>query len=816
MSIKGRGWEISVSVLFAVIVSIFLSSITVFALDSPSPDTIILLGRVQVEWDGYAGKRQTDSSDFEILIKRTVVDPVELTEIYEVKPDVNGYFAVIDLPREGAYGFSKVKVENGSILVSIDIFRPVSNGSRVLDLGMMTLTVEGDGKIGVEIKGAGFTATTTSIISQENSFIHTYFINNFDLKDWLFVVKSDLQKKIKARKLDKEIKQLREQADKFKQEEEFEAAVRKYQKILEQDPNNGLVIKDLVKCLKTTSLSGEVIMFFCEQITKTPQEKGLYYGLAQCFAGLGRYDQAVKIYSKVLLIDPDDGWAKRELRKLSSKISEPVDKSIFFEDVAQQLPDDELIYSEQKAEDVRFAPEENDGDLEDGWRKRFPPSVYLRFDGLEKAEAVYLKKLYLFPDYLENYRNQVDFYIESEGLAQSGAALNETGQKYLSEKRSFFRLGDLYQNKRDFTQFTANYKAIYNLQPHKDSLLTGLAESYNEPVVMVYQKTLDLESVGSNHNCEPADGYFKALKKGVEDDPTNAAYHAALAEYYTGCRLLDEAVKHYQLAVNNDLQNDYRLRILADAWLRLGNNEKAENALLAARKMKPDSVLSVNKLALFYESSQNVKVAEGVLLQAVRDYPVDLDLLLSLVRFFERQGEFEKALIECRKALKIDDKNIDAYNLLGHIYKKMGYTKDALHEFALGESVLRRKIAEEPQEPAHYSAFACFLADENINLDEALLMAQKSVALKMNKLNLETLGWVYYQRGEYERAVEFMNEAIAKGGDQANYFFRLSMALSRVAKKAEARAAFETGKFKEPCNVLGLRAAKILAQKRSQ
>ena len=223
----------SAFITFAVIVSIFFPSITVFALDSLPSDSIILLGRVQVKWDGYTGKRQTDSSGFEIIIKRTLTEPAELTEIYEVKPGAGGYFAVGNRPREGSYGFSKVKMKNGSIPVSIGIYRPVSQGSRVLDLGMMTLTVQAGGKIGVEIKGAGFTATTTSISSQENPFIHTYFIDNFNLGAWLPVVKSDLEKKIKARKLQKVVKQLRERADKFKQKGQFGAAVWEYQKILE-------------------------------------------------------------------------------------------------------------------------------------------------------------------------------------------------------------------------------------------------------------------------------------------------------------------------------------------------------------------------------------------------------------------------------------------------------------------------------------------------------------------------------------------------------------------------------------------------------
>ncbi|MEA3347885.1 MAG: tetratricopeptide repeat protein, partial [Pseudomonadota bacterium] len=518
------------------------------------------------------------------------------------------------------------------------------------------------------------------------------------LRGWLPVVKSDLEKRIKARKLGKVIKQLRERADKFMQE--------------------------------------------------------------------GRFDAAVGEYLKILTIDPDNWRGKHGLRKLALKI-----------------PDENAA----KAEGAR-----------------------------EKAEAVYLKALRLFPDYPDNYGDPAGFYIESERPAQIEVILKEAGQKFTPEKSSFFTLGELYQKRKDFTKTLANYKAVYSLQPDKTSLLADLIKAYNElgdyQPVTVSQKRLDLEladiDIGYEpiEPSEPPENHLKALKKGVDENPTNAGYHAALAEYYTGYNLLDVAVKHYQLAVNNDSLNDYRLRTLADAWLRLGNNEEAEKALLAACKVKPDSSLSVAKLALFYEFSKDVKVAEKVLLQAVRDYPKDLNLHFTLARFYERQEELDKALIEVHKVLEFDGKKIKAHTLLGRIYKKMGRAEAAFQEFAYRESILRQKIAKEPQKEGHYNALAWFLADVNINLDEALFMAWES----------KTLGWVYYQRGDYGRAVKYMNQAITEDGDRADCFFRLSMALSRVGKKSEAEAAFKIGKLKDPCSVLGLRAAGILAQKPAQ
>ncbi|MEA3348558.1 MAG: tetratricopeptide repeat protein, partial [Pseudomonadota bacterium] len=324
---------------------------------------------MQVEWDGYAGKLQTDSSGFEILIKRIVTEPAELTEIYGVKPDVNGYFAVGNLPREGAYGFSKVKLKNGIIPVSVGISRPVSKGSRVLDLGMMTLTVKADGKIAVEIKGAGFTATTTSISSQENPFIHPYIIDHFNLRGWLPVVKSDLEKRIKARKLGKVIKQLRERADKFMQEGRFEAAVGEYLKIFEKDPDNW---------------------------------RGKH----------GLRKLALKI--------PDENAAKAEGAREKAGQKFTPEKSCFInlEDLELARPYPRAVL-ESKNENLKFS-----------WRNRFPAKVYLKFDGLEKAEAVYLKALRLFPDYPDNYGDPAGFYIESERPAQIEVILKEAGQKF--------------------------------------------------------------------------------------------------------------------------------------------------------------------------------------------------------------------------------------------------------------------------------------------------------------------------------------------------------------------------------------------------
>ena len=92
---------------------------------------------------------------------------------------------------------------------------------------------------------------------------------------------------------------------------------------------------------------------------------------------------------------------------------------------------------------------------------------------------------------------------------------------------------------------------------------------------------------------------------------------------------------------------------------------------------------------------------------------------------FDKRKETEKAIAAFREAIKADPKHANAYNYLGYLF-----------------------------------------ADRGTNLDEAVTLIQKAIALEPdNGFFVDSLGWAYFQKGMIPEALEQMERAASLVSD---------------------------------------------------
>jgi Flp pilus assembly protein TadD len=88
-------------------------------------------------------------------------------------------------------------------------------------------------------------------------------------------------------------------------------------------------------------------------------------------------------------------------------------------------------------------------------------------------------------------------------------------------------------------------------------------------------------------------------------------------------------------------------------------------------------------------------------------------------------------------------------------------------KLAEAESFLRQALELAPNEPRVWNALAWFLADHQLKLDEALDLARRAVrASPLDPNNLDTLGWVHFQRGDLDEAEKTLEKALALAGEE--------------------------------------------------
>src|SRR5262249_1203554 len=87
-----------------------------------------------------------------------------------------------------------------------------------------------------------------------------------------------------------------------------------------------------------------------------------------------------------------------------------------------------------------------------------------------------------------------------------------------------------------------------------------------------------------------------------------------------------------------------------------------------------------------------------------------------------------------------------------------------------------------------------------VQLDEAEILIQRALKIEPNDgFYIDSLGWVYYQKGDYNQAVEFLERAVEITVDDPTIIEHLADAYEKVGKpdQAVARYGEELKKSKE-------------------
>lgn len=112
----------------------------------------------------------------------------------------------------------------------------------------------------------------------------------------------------------------------------------------------------------------------------------------------------------------------------------------------------------------------------------------------------------------------------------------------------------------------------------------------------------------------------------------------------------------------------------------------------------------------------------------------------------------------------------EAFELLAKTVNNMPNTPELVYDYALMaerigkydvmEKELRRVIEVKPDFAAAYNALGYSFADRNVKLDEALTLIKKALEFSPNDhYMLDSLGWVYYKKGDLNQAETYLKQA---------------------------------------------------------
>ena len=170
-----------------------------------------------------------------------------------------------------------------------------------------------------------------------------------------------------------------------------------------------------------------------------------------------------------------------------------------------------------------------------------------------------------------------------------------------------------------------------------------------------------------------------------------------------------------------------------------------------------------------------------------------------------KRGDYQNAIIRFERVLAESPENWETYCYLGDTYRRLGQYENAIENY-------KKSISCNSEAVDSYEGLALSYADSGSNFNEAIvligqtreIMKEDPVALdETRSFYLETLSWVYFQKGDTARAVVYFDEAyplwqkdFQNGVDEFDPYFsdvhyRFGILFNCKGEKEKAREEFD-------------------------
>src|SRR4029453_12391697 len=164
--------------------------------------------------------------------------------------------------------------------------------------------------------------------------------------------------------------------------------------------------------------------------------------------------------------------------------------------------------------------------------------------------------------------------------------------------------------------------------------------------------------------------------------------------------------------------------------------------------------------------------------------PKSVPAHIVLGTLYLRAGDTRAALDTLGTATRLDPNSAPSHKVLGTAYQQK-------KDIASAVAAYKRAIALAPNDAVPYKNAAYIQAAEGKNLDDALSLAQKAQELSPNSGEiLDTLGFVHYQRREYQKAEPVLKRATELAGGNPTVLYHLGMTYYKLGRRDEAASTF--------------------------
>ncbi len=487
----------------------------------------------------------------------------------------------------------------------------------------------------------------------------------------------------------------------------------------------------------------------------------------------GRYDEAIYAYKQALVCDRLAGHVMRSLAGLLVKTGQ----------------------REQAVEWVNRLIALNPKDSE---ARALLANLYSIMERFGEAAEMYQA---ILADDPQNFNVRLllgGLYARMHDYDKARQVLEKLAEINPDSYAGYYYLAKLYQEMRLFDKAAEAFdKALaLNWSP---LLAYEAAELYEQEkrypeAIAIYRRILEEDASDERARSFLANVYFrqgeidKALKemenlRDISANPAKVELAICRILLDAGRRL--DAVMRLNAILKKDPQSDAARALLILAYYQQGDLATTKKLLKQVRPASPAYEESVIMLARIMQEEKDFSGAEKALRHAMADKQNRrLNFYVALAMLYAGQNKTDKAHGVFTQAFADFPGNVEAYYEYALFLHKLNDLPGAMRQM---EEVLKR----EPKHARALNYVGYTWAEEGRNLEEAKAYVEQAVALlPKDGFVRDSMGWVYYQMGDFSAAVRELELAVALSSDDPTIYEHLGDAYLKNNDSPRARKAY--------------------------
>lgn len=354
--------------------------------------------------------------------------------------------------------------------------------------------------------------------------------------------------------------------------------------------------------------------------------------------------------------------------------------------------------------------------------------------------------------------------------------------------------------KRDYGTYTVKYANDKNVITAERHLVLNLRDLPKERLgdFLAFRRIVASDQA-QQISLETKSASGATLPEGLKVDDLIAAGGAALAN-----QNFQAAVDSYKRAIELEPKNKAAYRGLGAAYLNLQKKEDAISTFQKLLEFNPYDEYAWTGIGYAHIISHDHDKAAEAFRKQVEINPLDATAQYSLASALVQLRKFPEALPEMERTAQLMPRSAEIQASLGQIYLEVKQSDKAMAAF--------EKAVEFGANATVWNNVAYELAQHNLQLDRAQQYAESAVSeiatqlrnIDVQRLRIEdfrrvsalssywdTLGWVYFRRGEVDTAKKFIESAwlLGPNGEVA---YHLGEILERQGEKDKAIQMYAT------------------------